>query len=215
MEARLPLEPVNVASVDDFAPELHYRRIRLTGGELRLDQSVILARKFYKNLPGFWVMSPYVFADGSAVWVHRGWSREGEGLNDATVPVPGDLELIGLLYHPTRTIEDKLARRAVEEGRFDFSDVPVIGEVDIQLLEQAAGHRAPNRELLVVLGPDIAKQWPDARPTPTDEHITKPYLTPMTHFGYAVLWYGAALLLCWIFWAGWTGRLAPSRKPRG
>ena len=205
MEEHLPQAIVTVDSATDFAEIPEFRRVRLEGGSLALEHTALIPRRFHKHLPGAWVLAPYVFADGSVVFVQRGWIPEH--MEDAPPTSAPDAPLVGLVQM-SGIREDVLAREYAAAGRFDLQSLPRLGDLDVALLYDTLDAPRPRADLLVVLGDDYREHASAELPTATYDHITRPYLTPMTHFGYAFLWYGAALLLVWIFWAGWTGRLA-------
>ena len=140
-----------------------------------------------------------------AEFVQRGWIPEH--MEDAPPTSAPDAPLVGLVQM-SGIREDVLAREYAAAGRFDLQSLPRLGDLDVALLYDTLDAPRPRADLLVVLGDDYREHASAELPTATYDHITRPYLTPMTHFGYAFLWYGAALLLVWIFWAGWTGRLA-------
>lgn len=214
MDDRIPREIVSISSatsLDD--PAMQFRRVRLEGGEWRWDHSVGVARRFFRNKPGHWVLTPYVFEDGTAVWVQRGWAPDTVWQNVASTPDPDGLAPVGLVQRLAEVVPDPLARGELAEGTFDLTRQPELGELDTGLLHDALGARTSPRDIIIVLGEDYADLRGEHPPIPTVTHITQPYLTPMTHFGYAFLWYGAAVLLCWIFWAGWAGRLDANARP--
>ncbi len=214
MEERLPLAPVRVSTARELEQEdLAWRRVELTGGEWLPSATAGIARRFYKNRPGYWVLTPYRFEDGSVAFVQRGWSPEPVWKDAAGEDLAG-YPAIGLLQPLGEVNPDVVARAALEAGEFDIWRTPEIGEPDLEVLYDALQVDDARPTVLVVLGEDYAEVRGEQPPIPDVTHLTQPYLTPMTHFGYAFLWYGAAVLLCWLFWAGWTGRLDPSYRAR-
>lgn len=213
MDERLTLPVVPVSSASDLVEELDYRRVQLRDGALDNERSVLVSRRFHKNQPGFFVATPYVFEDDSTVLVQRGWVPEKDGEDLASsAPLPPPDSLVGLVYTPRDPRPDDLARESRAAGEFEPGGWQALGELDADLLYDALPHAPPPRtNTLVILGEDFAQNW-DQLPEPTHDYITDPYLTPAVHFGYATLWYGSALLLIWLFWAGWTGRLDPGAR---
>lgn len=204
MEARQAMPVVAVSSADQLGPDLDYRNISLDGGRLRMDLTVVVERRFHKHLAGNWTVTPYQFADNSVVVVHTGWVPEAEV--DALQSPPA--ELTGIVVTPKRVKLDDLARR---DPAFSLEGTPRLGELDTALIyDKAEGMKPPARPntLVALNGPEVLQVYP----MPSVEHITNPYLTPAVHFGYASLWFGSALLMIWLFWAGWTGRLDPSAR---
>ena len=205
METRLALDPLEVTSARALTEDVDFRKVRLEGGGLMLDRTAIIQRRFHKHLAGDWTFTPYAFSDGSMVMVHTGWVPENRP--DLYTNTPAQ-PLIGMVITPKRTNPDEFARR---DDSFELRDLPRLGEPDAAFLYSRLGEFTPPPRfdtIVVLSGP----AEPNTYPTPSFEHITKPYLTPAVHFGYATLWYGSALLLCWLFWAGWTGRLDPHAR---
>lgn len=203
MDAGQALPVVEVVSATQLLPAFDYRTIELSGGRLQMDQTVLVERRFHKHLPGDWTVTPYIFADGTAVWVHTGWIPEDQRELAAHHPAL----LRGLVVTPNDIAADDIAR---SNPKFTLENHPVIGELDLELLYDALEPAGPPRDFsfVVLNGPGQPKTYP----TPSHAYITDPYLTPAVHFGYATLWYGSGLLLIWLFWAGWTGRLDPTAR---
>ncbi len=218
MNERLEEPPLTIRSATELTAPVDFRRVRLAGGELRPERSALVARRFYENQPGYWVITPYVFADGSTVLIQRGWVPEDAGpelAKEAEVP-PGDA-LVGMVYTKPVEVPDRVSRDRLSAGEFELDESawPVLSDVDTDLLYDALPFDGPRRPTTILLGREFARSWDGSgKIIATDEHVTAPYLTPGTHLGYATLWYGSALLLCWVFWAGWTGRLDPHHRRR-
>lgn len=212
MHERLPREAIVIQSATALEPtSTDFRKVRLAGGGFKQKKTVLIGGRFWQREPGLWVLTPYVFADDSVVWVQRGWVPQKKGpaiAEDAPLPSP---DFSGGFVYSTSAFEPSIhARRLARKGRLlSRSELPVLKSLDIELLYDLVDGPDPGRNSIVVLGSDFAEQWESEYPVPTDEHITDPYLTPMKHFTYAVLWYGCSGLLIWLFWAGWTGRLDP------
>jgi len=82
VRARSELAAVDIASVapagaDDAVGESEqFRRVTATG-EFRLDDEVLIRNRTFDGAPGWWVLTPFVLDDGSAVAVNRGWIPAG------------------------------------------------------------------------------------------------------------------------------------------
>ncbi|WP_240647996.1 SURF1 family protein [Pararobbsia silviterrae] len=77
---------------------IEYHRV-VTHGTWMPERVVYLDNRPYKDAPGFYVVMPLKFADGSAVLVNRGWLPRSE--EDRTKIAPyatpaGDVEVVGL-----------------------------------------------------------------------------------------------------------------------
>ncbi len=106
VEARssLPVQPVDDlmpagAGLDDVEG-LEYRRATAEG-TYDADASVLVRSRSLDGRPGFWVLTPLVLDDGSALVVNRGFApfttEPAEALA-ATRPPPGTVEVTGLLF---------------------------------------------------------------------------------------------------------------------
>lgn len=218
MDERLELEPIDISSATQLTDDVDFRPVRLQAGALVPDQTALVVRRFHKHRPGSFVYTPFRFTDGSTVLVQRGWVPEGNAAQIvAGAPLP-DQDLLGFVYTPKERTADLEARERVENGQFSFDPTPEMGEGDTEVLYEAMGDDVtppPRLNTVVVLSEQFASTWPrDGLPEPAWQHITTPYLTPSMHLGYTVMWYGSGVVLMWVFWAGWTGRLNPGYRRR-
>ncbi len=203
MEVSQALPVAELTSAQQLTEAFDYRNVRLAGGKLLMEKTALVARRFHKHLPGNWTITPYQFSDGSVVIVHTGWLPDARPTDPRTPPA----ELTGIVVTPTKVKTDDVART---DRAFSLDGLPFLGALDTEFLYTTLALPAPPRpNTLVVLTGD---EQPNVYPAPSHAHITNPYLTPAVHFGYATLWYGAGLLMIWLFWAGWTGRLDPSAR---
>ena len=82
-----------------IAPALDQQRVRLSGRWL-LDQSVFLDNRAWEGQAGVHVLTPLRLADGTVVWVNRGWLARSPGAVAApdvpAAPEPNWLEGVAL-----------------------------------------------------------------------------------------------------------------------
>lgn len=205
-DARQALPRIEIRSATELTAETDYRNIELVGGTFEVDKTIVLTRRFHKHLAGLWPVTPYRFGDGSVAMVHTGWVPEDEPA--ALKHEPRDR--FGFVITPNNTRQDEVARAMPD---FAMANLPVLGEMDVAFLHEHLGGTTPPRPdtLIILNGPSERGVYP----TPSYDHVMDPYLTPSIHLGYATLWYGSGVLMIWLFWAGWTGRLDPRarRKP--
>jgi cytochrome oxidase assembly protein ShyY1 len=104
IEARmsLPVEPVSalVAGAAGGALEEVELRVASARGTYRPDEQVLVANRTHEGMAGWWVVTPLVLDDGSAVAVNRGWVPRDvtpEGSWAAFAPPTGTVEVTGLL----------------------------------------------------------------------------------------------------------------------
>lgn len=215
MNGRMDEAPLEVDSASDLTEKsTDFRKVELTGGGFERNYTVLIAGRFHEHDRGYWVLTPYVFDDGSAVYIQRGWVPYKGGRKIAREsPLPPSTFSGGFVYTPIYTDRDPRARKKAKKASpFEAEKMPILAGLDVELLYEQIPYDGPGRRTLIVLGEQFGKSWNHSNPIPTDEHITDPYLTPMKHFTYAVLWFGCAALLVWLVWAGWTGRLDPGAR---
>jgi surfeit locus 1 family protein len=168
-----------------------YRHVRLTGRFLPgLDAQVQAVTRIGS---GYWLLSPLLLADGSVVWVNRGFVPPhwvpAASVEASTVPIPasggsgsGSVTLTGLL------------RLTEPGGGFLRANDPAAGRWfsrDVAAISQAHGLR------------QVAPYFVDADATPTgspaDPATPVAGLTviafPNNHLVYALTWYVLALMV--------------------
>lgn len=104
----LPLVPVTevvgVGSTDDEIAAVALRTVEVTG-TYRVEDQVTVANRSYEGAPGFWVLTPLVTSDGTAVVVNRGWVPmsvgDGERISEAAPP-DGQVTVVGSLMESQR-----------------------------------------------------------------------------------------------------------------
>ena len=80
VESRQDLPPVTVpellpdgtAATADEINDVIYRPVTITG-TYAPDQEVLIRNRTYNEEPGYWVLTPLIQTDGTAVAVNRGW----------------------------------------------------------------------------------------------------------------------------------------------
>ena len=177
--------------------ELH-RRVSLEGFWLHR-HTLFLDHRIYQGRPGFWVLTPLLLDEKTAVLVQRGWAPADvrDIRAEPKVPVPGELVRIQgrLSQPPSRWLElDSQTPAPTGSSRIRHN-------IDISELRQQWGLSVA----AVVLQTD-----------PTDAELVRdwpmPSSTAHTNWGYAFQWFAmsAALLLLSI----WTLIIRPLRHGR-
>jgi surfeit locus 1 family protein len=88
-------EPLEMGSTlliwrtDRNAEDLDQQRVLITG-RWRFDQSVALDNRAWEGRAGAHVLTPVVLADGSHVWVNRGWMPKPPGVNQVDIAAAPD-----------------------------------------------------------------------------------------------------------------------------
>lgn len=176
-----PPPPTRWAGVNVADDE--YRRVRVAGRFLHEHESLVQAVTVQGS--GFWVMTPLQQADGSQVWINRGFVPPSRrALADHGGPVPaGPVEVTGLL----RITEPKggfLRRNEPGQGRWYSRDVQALSAA--RGLQQAAPYFI---DAEATAGPSVA---------PLGGLTVIQF--PNTHAVYAFTWYTLALMVAGAAW---------------
>ena len=164
--------------------DLNYREVGLTG-KPQTARTMLLDNRIYQGQVGYEVIVPFVLQDQSAiVLLNRGWvSREQANiLENGTIFE--DMKIAGQLYLPKTGM--KLVDTILVKDRWPR----VIAYLDIPDLSE---------ELGVSLAPPVVVL--DSNSDFAFQKIWQPYImSPIRHYGYAVQWWGLALVLLVFGW---------------
>ena len=200
LDARRGLPPLlqpDLANDPSTAALQHHRAIELSGRWLA-DKTVHLENRQMNGRPGFYVVTPMLLADGTAVVVQRGWSPRN--LMDRTEVVAPPL--------PTGVVTVQ-GRIAPPPGRlYEFDDV-ASGPIrqNLELAGYAGEVGRPLRPLSVLqedrpergaAADGLLRQWP--RPA-ADVH---------KHYGYAFQWFALSALIVGLY--VWFQLVRPGRQ---
>jgi len=189
------------APIDDVVPwgpqataeevgAVQWRSVSVTGTYLPDDQ-VLVSNRTYEGAPGYWVITPLVQADGTAVAVNRGWvpyDVQPDGPWDRFAPPSGPVTVTGQIRGA------QVRSSGLVEGPSDAGegDVRVLARVDVGRLQQQVD------PALYPLYVDLRTQspaQPDAVPVP----IPEPELGEGPHLGYAGQWFIFAILTVTVY----------------
>ena len=183
VEERFSGEPTDVADVvtvdaDEATVEAaEYRRIEATGAYAPVDQ-VLIANRTQDGAPGYWVVTPLVLADGSAVAVNRGWVPFGDtdldGAGREYPPPEGEVTVTGIAHLSQERQGIGVADAA--EGRLTTLNRVDVGRIDAQ----------SDLDLLP-LYIDLVTAVPE--PVDPPRPLPPPELSEGPHQGYAVQWF--------------------------
>ncbi|WP_285658756.1 SURF1 family protein, partial [Helicobacter bizzozeronii] len=104
-EPTVPLDqllPQGPAATADEVDAVQYRSAVATG-TYAVDQQVLVTNRSNGGAPGFWVLTPLVQADGTAVVVNRGWipfSYTADGPWTDFDPPTGQVQVLGMVRAP-------------------------------------------------------------------------------------------------------------------
>lgn len=194
-----PLPSAELATDDEAARRQHHRTIEI-GGRWLLDKTIFLDNRQMNGRPGFYVVTPLLLPDGTAVVVQRGWlprnmmdrtavsapplPAEPVRVYGRIAPPPGRLYEFGSEAAGTIRQNLALADYARETGH-TLRPVSVL-----QLDRSDAG--APSA------ADGLLREWP--RPA-ADVH---------KHYGYAFQWFALSALIVGLY--VWFQLVRPRRR---
>ncbi len=208
-DGRLTSEATPISSATVIGPEDDFTR-RVVIGYLDLERTVLFKFRNYESKPGYWLGTPLIFGDGSALLVNRGWVPMETGRELARELGPREsVELEGVLRIPDQIISDDETRASMKNDALKGSYTEW-SSFDVTGVYNALPYEVPEGPAVLVLDkPESDREYPIA----SAEHITKPYLTSEKHLGYALTWYTLAICLFALWVAAGFGWV--SSRPRG
>jgi surfeit locus 1 family protein len=191
--AREQDSPVDIATVlplhatDDQVDQQQYRMITVTGTYDVADQ-VLIKGETNDNSPGFWVVTPLVRDDGTAVAVTRGWIPMEFGDSDKAspdlYPAPSGTVTVHGFIEPTQTAT------GIEVTDPPDGHLAQLSRVDVARLQKQAS--VPLYPVWVAL---VTQQPPQAGGAVSmPEVIPPPVLDDGPHLNYAGQWFIFATL---------------------
>lgn len=174
--------PRELASLGDDVPDFTPVRI---AGQFDNRHLFLLDNRISEGRYGFEIIAPFVSAAGERVLVNRGWieADSGRRVLPAVPPVEGEVVVTGHVYREPAGV--RWVDNMSEQGWPQLIQFPDIPELSARL-EQ------PVRPFILRLDPHstgaLTVHWPVVN------------MSPATHVGYAVQWFGlaAALIVAWL-----------------
>lgn len=165
--------------------EVQYRPVTVTG-TYAPDQEVLVRNRTSNGMPGFWMVTPLVLEDGTAVAVNRGWvpfaTTDPDGPWPEYEPTPGVVTVTGMIREgQVRTSGFVGGPTDAAEGR-----LTTLSRVDLGRLQQQVD------ETLYPVSIDLRTQQPAPGPLPVP--VPEPELGEGSHLSYAGQWFLFALL---------------------
>ena len=190
IDARAALPPVAqqaLATTPEAAALQHYRRVVLRGRWLA-DRTVWLDNRQMGGRPGFFVVTPLVWA-GGAVLVQRGWAPRD---NDVRTRLPaidtpsGEVEIAGRIAPPPA----RLYEFAGGEGgviRQNLDPAVYAREIGVALLPMSVLQDDPAGAAGATPADGLSRRWP------------RPAVDVHKHQGYAFQWFAFAALTAGLY----------------
>ena len=182
LETRMAVAPVPIEKLirpheaDDVANHRAYRQVTVTGHYDNSNQILIQMEQDAQSDPGYWLVTPLILSDGSAVAINRGFVPLGLDENGPLLayrPPSGSVTVTGMLY-PTQNRTG---------GPYD----PATGH--LHLLSRVDLHRW-QRQVPYTLYPlyvNLSSSQPPQKGT-YPEPVPKPTLDDGPHLNYAGQW---------------------------
>jgi len=185
------LLPAGADSTAEQVDAVVYRTVQVTG-TYAVDQQVLVQNRTNGGAPGFWVLTPLVQADGTAVVINRGWvpiNYTVDGPWSDFDPPTGRVSVLGMLQIPQVRPTSGLIT-----GPSDAAEgvLRSLARVDVPRLQQQVSER------LVPIYVNLQAQDP-AQAGPLPEPLPKPTLDEGPHLNYAGQWFIFALLTCIVY----------------
>ncbi len=180
------LLPDGPTSTSDEVNDVIYRPLTVTG-TYAADQEVLVRNRTFNSVPGYWVLTPLIQRDGTAVVVDRGWvpfdSTNPDGPWTDFAPPTGVVTVVGKVQaSQVRSNGIIGGPKDADEGR-----LTTLSRVDIGRLQQQVD------ETLYPISIDLTSQDPNQvglLPVP----IPPPELDEGPHLNYAGQWFIFATL---------------------
>ncbi len=176
--------PEGTATTTEQVKAADYQPVYVTG-TYRADEQVLVTNRTNNGAPGYWVVTPLVLADGTAVAINRGWvpySYLEEGPWDDFAPPPGTVTVQGLVRQSQVRETNGLVSSPKDS---DVGTLRVFARLDVgRLAQQTSERMIPGYISLRVQDP-VQNDLPVPVPLPE--------LSQGTHLGYALQWFAFSL----------------------
>ena len=175
------------AAPQDDLTGMEYRMVTVTGTYDPANQ-VVLRNQFHDNQPGYFLLTPLLLSDGSAMIIERGWIPADGNARPADwrqYDQPGEVTITGILRQGQTQpevggISDPLLAQG--QTRLDFWNL-----VNLERIAQQVPYR---------LLPVFVQPQPDPAPfMPPYPYQPEIEISEGPHFGYALQWFTFAGLL--------------------
>ena len=184
----LPLStvlPSGAASTTEQVKAADYQPVYVTGS-YRADEQVLVNNRTNNGAPGYWVVTPLVLADGTAVAINRGWipfSFTVDGPWEEFAPPKGTVTVQGLLRQSQVRETNGLVSSPKDA---DVGTLRALARLDVGRLAQQIDER------LIPGYISLRVQDPAQGDVPVP--VPPPELSQGPHLGYGIQWFAFALL---------------------
>lgn len=207
VESRLTRNPSTLPAAGEWAALdtefYNYRPLMVTGRylpeETVLVFTALASAKGRYSGPGYWVMTPFALEEGGTLFVNRGFvpQQSGSAFAGGGVTVPGTLTLTGI------------GRMSEAAGSFTPGAEPGKRLEWVRDTARLAGLVGPALAPIAPIYLDLPAGDPGSLPQGGETVVE----FPNNHLGYALTWFGFALLTP-ILLAYWLFRRRPAAEAR-
>ncbi len=177
--------PEGTATTTEQLQAADYQPVYVTG-TYRADEQVLVTNRTNNGAPGYWVVTPLVLADGTAVAINRGWvpySYLEEGPWDDFAPPPGTVTVQGLVRQSQVRETNGLVSSPKDS---DVGTLRVLARLDVGRLAQQTSER--------MIPGYISLRVQDPAQNDLPVPVPLPELSQGPHLGYALQWFAFSLL---------------------
>jgi surfeit locus 1 family protein len=177
---------LNAAPKDDLT-QMEYRLVTVTG-TYDFTNSVVLRNQYHDTQPGYFLMTPLLLSDGSAILIERGWISAVDNSTPSNwhkYDQPGAITINGIIrLGQTQPELGGIPDPELADGqqRLDFWNI-----VNLKRIEK----QTPYKLLPVFIQPN-PEPAPAGPPYPYQPVIE---ISEGPHLGYALQWFSFALIL--------------------
>lgn len=177
--------PEGAASTSEQVRAAEYRPVVVVG-TYRADEQVLVMNRTNDGAPGYWVVTPLVQSDGTAVVVLRGWipySYTPDGSWEDFAPPRGEVAVQGIV----RQSQVRSTNSLVSSPRDPSAGtLRTLARLDVGRLAQQIGERTLPGYVELVAQDPAQGTLPVAVPLPE--------LSEGPHLGYAIQWFAFTIL---------------------
>ena len=177
--------PNGTASTSEQVKEADYKPVYATG-LYRADEQILVTNRTNNGSPGYWVVTPLVLPDGTAIAVNRGWipySYTADGSWEDFAPPKGTVTVQGLMRQSQVRETNGLVSSPKDS---DIGTLRTLARLDIGRLAQQIN------EQLIPGYISLRAQDPAQGELPVP--VPLPELSQGPHLGYALQWVAFSLL---------------------
>jgi surfeit locus 1 family protein len=177
--------PAGASSTSEQVKAAEYQPVYVSG-VYRADEQVLVNNRTNNGSPGYWVVTPLVLADGTAVAINRGWipfSYTEDGSWDDFAPPKGTVVVQGLLRQSQVRETNGLVSSPKDP---EAGTLRTLARLDVGRLAQQIDER------LIPGYISLRAQDPPQVDLPVP--VPLPELSQGPHLGYAMQWFAFSLL---------------------